>query len=63
MVGERQPRTDLTLVIRRRSGEVIEVPVTCRPRHRRGGLGYQEVACCNASPRDFLASTAQKAVS
>ncbi len=28
--GERTPRTDLTLVIRRRNGERVEVPVTCR---------------------------------
>jgi aconitate hydratase len=30
VVGERTPRTTLTLVINRRSGERIEVPVTCR---------------------------------
>lgn len=30
VVGARQPRTDLTLVIRRRSDEVIQVPMTCR---------------------------------
>ncbi|MBL8384330.1 MAG: Fe/S-dependent 2-methylisocitrate dehydratase AcnD [Burkholderiales bacterium] len=28
--GERTPRADLTLVIRRRGGEVVRVPVTCR---------------------------------
>nr|WP_314626217.1 Fe/S-dependent 2-methylisocitrate dehydratase AcnD [uncultured Noviherbaspirillum sp.] len=30
VVGERMPRSDLTLVIRRRNGEQVEVPVTCR---------------------------------
>jgi len=30
VVGERRPRADLTLVINRRSGERVEVPVTCR---------------------------------
>ncbi|QLF92042.1 Fe/S-dependent 2-methylisocitrate dehydratase AcnD [Pseudomonas sp. ABC1] len=30
VVGERKPRTDLTLVIRRRNGETLEVPMTCR---------------------------------
>ncbi|PAU65242.1 Fe/S-dependent 2-methylisocitrate dehydratase AcnD [Pseudomonas sp. PIC25] len=30
VVGTRKPRTDLTLVIHRRSGETLEVPVTCR---------------------------------
>ena len=30
VVGERTPRADLTLVVRRANGEVLEVPVTCR---------------------------------
>ena len=30
VVGERTPRADLTLVIHRRDGERVEVPVTCR---------------------------------
>ncbi|MGE8658212.1 MAG: Fe/S-dependent 2-methylisocitrate dehydratase AcnD [Achromobacter sp.] len=30
VVGERKPRADLTLVIRRRNGETLEVPMTCR---------------------------------
>jgi iron-sulfur-dependent 2-methylisocitrate dehydratase len=30
VVGERQPRADLTLVIHRRNGERLEVPVSCR---------------------------------
>ncbi len=30
VVGERKPRTDLTLVIHRKNGETVEVPVTCR---------------------------------
>ncbi|WP_218118026.1 Fe/S-dependent 2-methylisocitrate dehydratase AcnD [Pelistega sp. MC2] len=30
VIGERHPRTDLTLVIHRKSGETVEVPVTCR---------------------------------
>ncbi len=30
VVGARTPRATLTLVIRRRNGEVVEVPVTCR---------------------------------
>ncbi len=30
VVGTRAPRTDLTLVIHRKSGERVEVPVTCR---------------------------------
>lgn len=30
VLGERTPRTSLTLVITRRNGEVLQVPVTCR---------------------------------
>jgi aconitase A len=30
VLGDRRPRTDLTLVIRRSNGERVEVPVTCR---------------------------------
>jgi aconitate hydratase len=30
VIGERRPRADLTLVINRRNGERVEVPVTCR---------------------------------
>ena len=30
VIGARTPRADLTLVVRRRNGEVVEVPVTCR---------------------------------
>ena len=30
VIGERTPRTTLTLVIRRKNGETVEVPVTCR---------------------------------
>ena len=30
VVGERKPRADLTLVIHRRDGETLQVPMTCR---------------------------------
>ncbi|MBO9352779.1 Fe/S-dependent 2-methylisocitrate dehydratase AcnD [Bordetella petrii] len=30
VVGERKPGADLTLVVRRRDGQTVEVPVTCR---------------------------------
>jgi len=30
VIGERKPRADLTLAIRRRNGERVDVPVTCR---------------------------------
>ena len=37
--------------------------MTRRLGHRRGSRSMRRAACCNASPRTFLASTAQKAVS
>ncbi|CAB5511306.1 2-methylcitrate dehydratase (2-methyl-trans-aconitate forming) [Achromobacter anxifer] len=30
VIGERKPRADLTLVVHRRNGETVQVPVTCR---------------------------------
>jgi len=30
VVGERKPRADLTLVVHRRNGETLQVPMTCR---------------------------------
>lgn len=30
VIGERTPRADLTLVVHRRNGETVQVPVTCR---------------------------------
>src|SRR3546814_6467057 len=30
VIGERKPRATLTLVIHRKNGETVEVPVTCR---------------------------------
>ena len=30
VVGERRPRTDLTLVVTRRNGEKLDIPMTCR---------------------------------
>ena len=38
VIGERTPRAVLTLVMHRRSGERIEVPVIVPARHRRGSL-------------------------
>jgi len=37
VVGERTPRCDLTLVIHRKNGETVEVPVTCRLDTAEGG--------------------------
>ncbi|WP_270804707.1 Fe/S-dependent 2-methylisocitrate dehydratase AcnD [Aeromonas sp. QDB66] len=63
VVGERQPRTDLTLVIRRRSGEVIQVPMTCRLDTAEEVSVYEAGGVLQRFAQDFLASTAQKAAS
>ncbi len=63
VVGARQPRTDLTLVIRRRSGEVIQVPMTCRLDTAEEVSVYEAGGVLQRFAHDFLASTAQKAAS
>ncbi|WP_201445125.1 Fe/S-dependent 2-methylisocitrate dehydratase AcnD [Aeromonas sp. HZM] len=63
VVGERQPRTDLTLVIRRRSGEVIQVPMTCRLDTAEEVSVYEAGGVLQRFAQDFLASAAQQAAS
>ncbi len=63
VVGARQPRTDLTLVIRRLSGEVIQVPMTCRLDTAEEVSVYEAGGVLQRFAQDFLASTVQKAVS
>ncbi|WP_323909542.1 Fe/S-dependent 2-methylisocitrate dehydratase AcnD [Aeromonas caviae] len=61
--GARQPRTDLTLVIRRRSGEVIQVPMTCRLDTAEEVSVYEAGGVLQRFAQDFLALAAQKAAS
>ncbi|MFM4772798.1 Fe/S-dependent 2-methylisocitrate dehydratase AcnD [Aeromonas caviae] len=63
VVGARQPRTDLTLVIRRRSGEVIQVPMTCRLDTAEEVSVYEAGGVLQRFAQDFLALAAQKAAS
>ena len=63
VVGERQPRADLTLVVRRRSGEVVEVPMTCRLDTAEEVSVYEAGGVLQRFAQDFLASTAQQAAS
>ncbi|MFM4831146.1 Fe/S-dependent 2-methylisocitrate dehydratase AcnD [Aeromonas media] len=63
VVGERQPRADLTLVVRRRSGEVIEVPMTCRLDTAEEVSVYEAGGVLQRFAQDFLASTAHQAAS
>jgi iron-sulfur-dependent 2-methylisocitrate dehydratase len=61
VVGERQPRADLILVIHRRNGETLEVPVTCRLDTAEELSIYEAGGVLQRFAQDFLASTAQAA--
>ena len=55
VVGARTPRATLTLVIRRRNGEVVEVPVTCRLDSDEEVLIYEAGGVLQRFAQDFLA--------
>jgi aconitate hydratase len=61
VIGERKPRTDLTLVIHRKNGERVEVPVTCRLDTAEEVLIYEAGGVLQRFAQDFLASTAKAA--
>jgi len=54
VIGERRPRTDLTLVINRRNGERVEVPVTCRLDTAEEVAIYEAGGVLQRFARDFL---------
>ena len=56
VVGERRPRATLTLVIHRRNGERVEVPVTCRLDSDEEVLIYEAGGVLQRFAQDFLAS-------
>ncbi len=56
VIGERKPRTDLTLVIHRKNGEKIEVPVTCRLDSDEEVSIYDAGGVLQRFAQDFLAS-------
>ncbi len=56
VVGARTPRATLTLVIRRRSGEVVEVPVTCRLDSDEEVSIYEAGGVLQRFAQDFLAA-------
>jgi aconitate hydratase len=58
VLGERRPRADLTLVIRRCSGESVEVPVTCRLDTAEEVSIYEAGGVLQRFARDFLESQA-----
>jgi 2-methylcitrate dehydratase (2-methyl-trans-aconitate forming) len=61
VVGARTPRADLTLVIHRKNGERIEVPVTCRLDTAEEVSIYEAGGVLQRFAQDFLASEKQAA--
>jgi len=56
VVGARKPRADLTLVIHRRNGEQLEVPVTCRLDTAEEVSIYEAGGVLQRFAQDFLAA-------
>ncbi|OFN88780.1 Fe/S-dependent 2-methylisocitrate dehydratase AcnD [Neisseria sp. HMSC064E01] len=54
VVGERKPRGDLTLVIHRKNGETVEVPVICRLDTAEEVLVYEAGGVLQRFAQDFL---------
>lgn len=57
VAGERQPRSDLTLIIHRRNGESVAVPVTCRLDSDEEVSIYEAGGVLQRFAQDFLEST------
>ena len=57
VIGERIPRTTLTLVINRKNGERVEVPVTCRLDTAEEVLIYEAGGVLQRFAVDFLESS------
>ncbi|PXW17562.1 Fe/S-dependent 2-methylisocitrate dehydratase AcnD [Paraburkholderia caballeronis] len=57
VAGERKPRADLTLVIHRRNGERLEVPVTCRLDTAEEVSIYEAGGVLQRFAQDFLESS------
>ncbi|HEY0490846.1 MAG TPA: Fe/S-dependent 2-methylisocitrate dehydratase AcnD, partial [Telluria sp.] len=61
VIGERTPRATLTLVVNRKNGERIEVPVTCRLDTAEEVSIYEAGGVLQRFAQDFLASSAKAA--
>ena len=61
VVGERTPRATLTLVVRRRDGSMLQVPVTCRLDTAEEVSVYEAGGVLQRFAQDFLAESAQAA--
>ncbi len=58
VLGERLPRADLTLVIHRRSGETLQLPVTCRLDTAEEVSIYEAGGVLQRFAKDFLGQSA-----
>ncbi len=58
VIGEREPRADLTLVIHRKNGERVEVPVTCRLDTAEEVSIYEAGGVLQRFAQDFLEGSA-----
>jgi aconitate hydratase len=61
VIGERKPRADLILVINRKNGERVEVPVTCRLDTAEEVSIYEAGGVLQRFAQDFLESSAKAA--
>ena len=61
VIGERKPRADLTLVVRRRNGMTLDVPVTCRLDAAEEVSIYEAGGVLQRFAQDFLASETEAA--
>ena len=61
VIGAREPRADVTLVIHRRSGERLEVPMTCRLDTAEEVSIYEAGGVLQRFAQDFLATNAAAA--
>ncbi|MCM3352123.1 hypothetical protein M3616_23490, partial [Bacillus velezensis] len=57
VIGERTPRADLTLVIHRKNGERVEVPMTCRLDTAEEVSIYEAGGVLQRFAQDFLESS------
>jgi len=61
VIGERKPRADLTLVIHRKNGETLQVPVTCRLDSNEEVSIYEAGGVLQRFAQDFLESSVKAA--
>ena len=61
VIGDLKPRADLTLVITRKNGERVEVPMTCRLDTAEEVSVYEAGGVLQRFAKDFLESSAVKA--